>query len=191
MSCRHGWIWRALNLFVGETYRHVLYLHEYACQKNGLFFCYDVICQYWPFVKRIANNPEFGGRFERLIKDTRDFLSRWHGQTHTWYCQVWQGTLFCKIYVLPLTTLSFDRFSTLDALKLEQLQPLERCRSRSILTFLDIVVQLNIWASRVRDIFFVNHHYIKSLTIILQAESIRFHQLLSNGIKTKFNTWCN
>jgi hypothetical protein len=88
MSCRHGWVWRALNLFMGETYRHVLYLHEYAKEKNVRFFCYDVVCQYWIFLLKVTQTEELRERFEGLITLTIDFLSRWHGKTHAWFCQV-------------------------------------------------------------------------------------------------------
>lgn len=71
MSCRHGIVFRELNLFRGETYRHVLYLHEIACSLKSSFFCYDVICQYWPFLKDVASKIE---RF--LVKTTKTTLPR-------------------------------------------------------------------------------------------------------------------
>ncbi|XP_045033341.1 uncharacterized protein LOC116926690 [Daphnia magna] len=82
MSCRHGWVWRELNLFMGETYRYVLYLHEYAKDKNVRFFCSDVVCQYWIFLLKVTQTEELRERFEGLITLTIDFLSRWHGKTH-------------------------------------------------------------------------------------------------------------
>ena len=88
MGCRHGWVWRALNMFSGETYRHVLYLHEYAKDQNCRFFCYDVVCQYWIFLLKVTQTEELRERFESLTEQTVDFLSRWHGKTHAWFCQV-------------------------------------------------------------------------------------------------------
>jgi hypothetical protein len=88
MSCRHGWVWRALNMFSGETYRHVLYLHEYAKDQNCRFFCYDVVCQYWIFLLNVTKTEALRERFQSLIEQTIDFLSRWHGKTHAWFCQV-------------------------------------------------------------------------------------------------------
>ena len=52
MCCRHGVTFRAANMFRGETYRIVAFLHNFALTHRVSFFCFDVICQYWPFAKK-------------------------------------------------------------------------------------------------------------------------------------------
>ena len=74
-------------MFSGETYRHVLFLHGYAKEKNCRFFCYDVVCRYWIFLLN-TKTEKLRERFKSLIEQTVDFLLRWHGKTHAWFCQV-------------------------------------------------------------------------------------------------------
>lgn len=101
ISCRHAVVYRALNLHQGETYRHVLYIQEQVCNNKKddttTFFCYDVVCQYWKFLISVAEKIE---RFKPLVEKMKPFLSRWHGQTHAWYCQV--TNMFLKIIILIL-----------------------------------------------------------------------------------------
>jgi hypothetical protein len=80
----------------GETYRHVHYLHDYALRSGCEFLCYDVVCQYWIFAEDLSKaNNEFKPHTETM----KPFLSRWHGKTHAWYCQVklssYQFITFC------------------------------------------------------------------------------------------------
>lgn len=95
-TCRHGYLLRGVNMAKGETYRHVHYLHDYALRSGCDFLCYDVVCQYWTFAEDLskANNE-----FKPHTETTKPFLSRWHGKTHAWYCQVklssYQFITFC------------------------------------------------------------------------------------------------
>ena len=84
----------------GETYRHVHYLHDYALVNGCQFFCYDVVCKYWSFAEDLSKaNSEFKPHTENM----QPFLSRWHGKTHAWYCQV---KLFkCQFITFRLITL--------------------------------------------------------------------------------------
>lgn len=85
MCCRHGITLRAANMFRGETYRIIAFLHAFALKSKVLFFCYDVICRYWPFAQKLGQkNPNFA-EFTTLMKP---FLSRFHGKAHEWICQV-------------------------------------------------------------------------------------------------------
>lgn len=97
-TCRHGYLLRAVDMFKGETYRHVHYLHDYAYRTGSKFICYDVICKYWPFAEDISEAIE---EFKFHTKKTYPFLSRWHGKTHAWYCQV---SLKFVIFLLFLST---------------------------------------------------------------------------------------
>jgi len=63
------------------------------------FFCYDVVCQYWKFLISVAEKID---RFKPLVEKMKPFLSRWHGQTHAWYCQV---TNIFKNYYLDIIRL--------------------------------------------------------------------------------------
>ena len=84
-TCRHGFLLRGVNMTKGETYRHVHYLHDYALVNGCQFFCYDVVCKYWSFAEDLSKaNSEFKPHTENM----QPFLSRWHGKTHAWYCQV-------------------------------------------------------------------------------------------------------
>ena len=107
MVCRHGVVYRMANLFKGESYRVILWMLLYAQLNNFMFFCYDVICKFWPFVKKAATKGKENklGALSRFIGGlpgrVRPFLSRFHGQTHSWPCQVCTITvktsIFCKI----------------------------------------------------------------------------------------------
>ena len=85
MCCRHGLVLRAANIHRGETYRVIAFLQWWALQFGILFFCYDVICRYWPFAKKLGN---INARFACLTTKMKPFLSRFHGKAHAWSCQV-------------------------------------------------------------------------------------------------------
>lgn len=153
ISCRHAVVYRALNLHQGETYRHVLYIQEQVCNKKKddtpTFFCYDVVCQYWKFLISVAEKIE---RFKPLVEKMKPFLSRWHGQTHAWYCQV--TNMFLKIIILILfvyfyCNIFFYSFYIWD-LWCKGQQPLpERCKSRLTLIFPALAAQQSIWGKHV------------------------------------------
>lgn len=84
-TCRHSILWKAVNMDRGESYRHTHLLHDFALACGFRIVCYDVVCQYWPFACDLASKlPEFKSHVEQM----RPFLSRWHGKTHSWQCQV-------------------------------------------------------------------------------------------------------
>ena len=85
ICCRHGTILRMANMYKGETYRIVAYLHNFAANIKTKFFCYDVICRYWPFVQKLGR---INSIFKRLSDRMLPFLSRFHGKAHQWLCQV-------------------------------------------------------------------------------------------------------
>ena len=88
-SCRHGVILGAANMDRGETYRHVHFLHS---KIPGDFFCQDVVCKYFPFADEIGKTEGLE-QFAEVTKNCTGFLSRWHGKTHTWPCQLlWGGS---------------------------------------------------------------------------------------------------
>lgn len=109
-TCRHGYLLRAVDMVKGETYRHVPYLHDYAYRTGCKFICYDVVCKYWSFAEDISNAIE---EFQSHTTKMNPFLSRWHGKTHAWYCQVFYLSIrnvFLKVF---LTYLNFKRFYSL------------------------------------------------------------------------------
>ncbi|XP_045024594.1 uncharacterized protein LOC123469605 [Daphnia magna] len=88
-SCRHGVILGAANMDRGETYRHVHFLNsKISCD----FFCQDVVCKYFPFAEEIGKTKGLE-RFAKVTQNCTGFLSRWHGKTHSWPCQLlWGGS---------------------------------------------------------------------------------------------------
>jgi len=95
-------------MYRGETYRLVAYFHFLARKLNILFFCYDVICKYWGFAKKISDKAKLGKFNEELNKilstivtEMLPFLSRFHGQAHAWFCQV-SLIIFLSILLINL-----------------------------------------------------------------------------------------
>ncbi len=84
-TCPHGYLIRAVDMVKGETYRHVHYLHDWAFRSGYKFICYDAVCKYWPFAQDVGRLIE---ELVTHITKMLPFLSRWHGKTHAWYCQV-------------------------------------------------------------------------------------------------------
>lgn len=66
----------------GETNRHFHFLHSKLPSK---FFCQDVVCHNWPFVHVFGFKLT---QYSKLTSECSPFLSRWHGKTHSWPCQV-------------------------------------------------------------------------------------------------------
>lgn len=94
-SCRHGLILAACNMFTGENFRYIHFMHKQAYLKNVKFLCYDVVCRYWPFAERIGKKiPEFCD----LTKKMNAFLSEMHGKTHKRECQVFDFIKFIEHY---------------------------------------------------------------------------------------------
>lgn len=83
--CRHGVILRAADIFLGENYRIIHFLHSYLLELNVEFLCYDVVCSYWDWAVKLERMvPEFEGMTEK----SKAFLSRMHAVAHVWYCYV-------------------------------------------------------------------------------------------------------
>lgn len=83
-GCRHGLAQHAINMMYGEVYGYAHYLQvNYYVPKNVEFFWYDVICKYWPWLKKndLATS-----------KKMSPALSVMHAKAHDWSCQVlWGG----------------------------------------------------------------------------------------------------
>ncbi|KAJ0037241.1 hypothetical protein NL108_018405 [Boleophthalmus pectinirostris] len=59
--CRHGFLLRGLNMYRGEIFAYPLYLQKELSHFNVKFFCMDIICKYWPYLQRVAQQcPEMG-----------------------------------------------------------------------------------------------------------------------------------
>lgn len=85
-SCGHGCIFTACDMCEGETFRHTLVAHIKCSKFNCKFLVNDVICKYWPFVEFLGK--ELREQFGHLTNGMQGFLSRLHGQCHSWYCQI-------------------------------------------------------------------------------------------------------
>lgn len=80
-GCRHGLAQHAINMMYGEVYGYAHYLQvNYYIPKQVQFFWYDVVCKYWPWLKK--NDP---GTAQKM----NPALSVMHAKAHTWSCQVW------------------------------------------------------------------------------------------------------
>ena len=84
-SCRHGVIFRALDMHEGENYRLVLYMLNESYKLGYKIFCYDVICNFVRFLRNLVLDLP---QFMPLLEEVTHFLSRMHGKTHEWVCQV-------------------------------------------------------------------------------------------------------
>lgn len=90
MVCRHGILLKALNMFRGEIFAYPLYLQRTISTLHPEFFCSDVICKYWPYLKRVvAQCPEMANLLEM-----KPFLSVMHAKAHSWTCEV-----ICNNYI--------------------------------------------------------------------------------------------
>jgi hypothetical protein len=84
-ACRHGLPMKAMNTLFGETFTHTHLMHKICYEKKCKFFCYDVICRYWKFAKKVGRKfPQFRG----FTRKMRGFLPRMHAKAHHFSCQV-------------------------------------------------------------------------------------------------------
>ena len=90
-SCRHGVILCAANMKTGENYRLVHCLQKEAWDMNVKFFCYDVVCRFQPFSENVSRAFD---EFSSITESMQPFLSRMHGKTHHYACQVCNNYLF-------------------------------------------------------------------------------------------------
>ena len=133
-SCRHGVVLGAANMERGETYRHVHFLHSKLPSK---FFCQDVVCHYWPFAHDVGLKLP---QYSKLTSECSPLLSRWHGKTHSWPCQVNFLCRFCKKH--KFNTFSIRSYGPATGRKGRQ-QPSERNRNKYFLPCLATEVVLN------------------------------------------------
>ena len=87
-SCSHGIFVGAANMYRGEEYSFVHFMHLKAFELKSKFFVYDVICNYFPFAVNVAQSFPDKPLFVMMVTLMKKFLSRWHGITHTRSCQV-------------------------------------------------------------------------------------------------------
>ncbi|KAI7790035.1 hypothetical protein IRJ41_000941 [Triplophysa rosa] len=87
--CRHGVLLRALNMFRGEIYAYPLYLQKELWTENATFFCADIMCKYWPYLKKVCQAcPEL-----RHLLNMKPFLSVMHAKVHGVKCEIkWSGS---------------------------------------------------------------------------------------------------
>ena len=67
-------------MFQGEIYAYPLYLQKhFAIPKQIGYFWQDVLCQYWPWLRRVDHDVA-----DKLVPA----LSVMHAMGHAWYCEV-------------------------------------------------------------------------------------------------------
>jgi len=82
--CRHGGLLKALNMFRGEIFAYPLFLQNTLSKENVTFFCSDVACKYWPYLKKVVGHcPEL-----RPLLNMHPLLSVMHAKAHEWSCEV-------------------------------------------------------------------------------------------------------
>ncbi|XP_058644835.1 uncharacterized protein LOC131548005 [Onychostoma macrolepis] len=86
--CRHGGLLKALNMFRGEIFAYPLFLQNTLSKENVAFFCSDVACKYWPYLKRaVGHCPELSP-----LLNMRPLLSVMHAKAHEWSYEIkWSG----------------------------------------------------------------------------------------------------
>ena len=83
--CRHLVILQAVNMFVGESYRHAHFLHNFLYNMGYRIFCYDIVCLYWKWAEKVGKKMKV---FSSLTKNMTAFLARFHAIAHVWHCYV-------------------------------------------------------------------------------------------------------
>lgn len=83
--CRHGMVFKALDMYKGETFIDTHLMHNNCKLLNCKFFCNDVICRYWKWAKKVSHTFP---KFKNLTDDMEGFLPRMHAKAHDWPCQV-------------------------------------------------------------------------------------------------------
>ena len=88
-TCRHLIILGAIDLDVGESYRHAHFMHRLLFQKGYTIFSYDIVCLYWKWAVKVGSKiPEYRDLTEKMTP----FLARFHALAHVWYCyMLWAG----------------------------------------------------------------------------------------------------
>ncbi|XP_032232016.2 uncharacterized protein LOC116605656 isoform X1 [Nematostella vectensis] len=83
-ACRHGLAQNAINMMYGEIYGYAHYLQlNHFIPKGVKFLWYDVVCLYWPWLRRNENEAS---------KKMKPALSVMHAKAHAWHCQaIWGG----------------------------------------------------------------------------------------------------
>ncbi|XP_077055099.1 uncharacterized protein LOC143706739 isoform X2 [Siphateles boraxobius] len=71
-----------------EIFAYPMFLQKELTRRNVQFMCTDVICKYWPYLKRVVNDsPELSP-----LLDMKPFLSVMHAKAHSWKCEIkWGG----------------------------------------------------------------------------------------------------
>ena len=83
--CRHGILFKALNMFRGEIYAYPLFLQkEVSLGHNITFFCTDIMCKYYPYLQKVCE------AFPDLVPllQMKPFLSVMHAKGHSGKCEV-------------------------------------------------------------------------------------------------------
>ncbi|KAL1252694.1 hypothetical protein QQF64_017387 [Cirrhinus molitorella] len=57
---------------------------ELSKRANVTFFCMDVVCRYWPYLIKVAEESSD----LQLLMEMRPFLSVMHAKAHTAKCEV-------------------------------------------------------------------------------------------------------
>lgn len=95
-ACRHGLIRGAINMHHGETFTHTHFMPYMCYRLNCQSFCYDVICRYWDFAKRVSRVfPEF----RAMMSSMNGFLPMMHAKAHHLPCQVFNIIIFIYICI--------------------------------------------------------------------------------------------
>ena len=83
--CRHGILFKALNMFRGEIFAYPLFLQkELAMAYKIQFICTDIMCKYYPYLQKVCKS------FRELVPllQNRPFLFVMSAKGHSGKCEV-------------------------------------------------------------------------------------------------------
>ena len=88
-TCRHLIILGAIDLHVGESYRHAHFMHHWLYELGYRIFSYDILCLYWKWAEKVGISMP---QYKHLTDEMIPFLARFHALAHVWYCyMLWAG----------------------------------------------------------------------------------------------------
>ena len=80
LGCRHSIARKAISMHRGEIYSYAHFLQtNYLIPKGAEYFWYDVVCMYWPWLKKNGCD---------VVEKMKPALSVMHAKAHSWSCQV-------------------------------------------------------------------------------------------------------
>ncbi len=108
-GCRHTLAQKAVNMFTGEKYGYMHYIHtKYLLPWGVKYLWQDIICKYWPWAAK-ETITELDDTFQDAVRQMKPALSVMHAKAHSWDCQV--STPHCTLQTILELWISFIFYS--------------------------------------------------------------------------------